>query len=325
MRYQSRLFRRYFRATNLRFLAGAGFITATIAVQPVLPLSFEKPFGKNIIYTEFSDPYYFSSGLYMSLLKSSLPTLDSTSEKVIYRHLLSNLFSPNCFLVEIGVYPLPLAGAAAKAWAPRYYKRAKFGNTNVVRTLTESIDFKEPWSLSIFLGNSFFFKQNNQAINGQGNIGFLCTYGYYHIKDNSLYPDHWGEFEAKLKLDKDGTDRRYAISYRIGARLHSNQEIKDFAYLGFKRDRTDFSEPSFSFYKNTNVQLRADYSMKPFEVLAFSIEAGKKKPFKLHNHTYAVGLSVGVTWNLKNAYTGELGKGFVGNSLTPIVRPMVKF
>jgi hypothetical protein len=316
MRYQSRLIRRCFRAS---------VIVAAAIVQPVLPVSFEKPLGKNVLYTEFSDPYYFSSGLYISLLKSSLPTLDSIGEKVIYRHLLSNIFAPNCFLVEIGTYPLPLAGAAAKEWSPTYYKRAKIGNTNIVRTLTESIDYKEPWSLSIFCGNSFFFKQKNQTINGQGNIGFLCSYGYYHIKDNSLYPDHWGEFEAKLKLDKDGKDRQYAISYRLGARLHSNQEIKDFVYLGFKRDRTDFSEPSFSLHKNTNVQLRADYSMEPFEVLALSIEAGKKKPFKLHNRAYAVGLSIGVTWNIKNAYSGELGKGFVGNSLTPIVRPMPKF
>jgi hypothetical protein len=323
MQYQSR--RRSLRATELRFLAGAGFIIAAIAVQPALPLSVEKPFGNNVIYTEFSDPYYVSSGLYMSLLKSAIPTLDSTGEKTVYRHLLGNIVAPNCFLVEIGTYPLPLAGVAAKAWAPRYYKRAKIGNTNVVRTLTESIDFKEPWSLSMFLGNMFFFKQRNQTINGHGNIGFLCTYGYYHIKDNSLYPDHWGEFEAKLKLDKDGKDRQYGISYRIGARLHSNQDIKDFVYIGFKRDRTDFSEPSFSLYKNTNVQLRTDCSMQPVELLAITLEAGKKKPFKWHNHTYAVGLSVGVTWNINNAYSGELGKGFVQNSFTPIIRPMLRF
>jgi hypothetical protein len=308
-----------------RCLAGAGLFLLASLPQQAYALSFEKAVGNNLLYTEFSDPYYFSSGLYVSLLKGPLPTLGTIGEKAVYRHLASGLFRPNCILLEIGTYPLPLAGAGARAWAPTYYKRAVLWGTNIIRALTESINFKEPWSVSAFCGNTVFFKQKNGDIEGSGNIGLLCSYGYYHIKDNALYPDHWGEFEMKIKVDKSGAGRQYGISYRVGARLHGNREIKDYFYIGLNRDRTDFSEPSFSFYKNSNVQIRGDCSMRPVELLALTVEAGKKKPFKWNKRSYAVGLSLGATWNIKNAYSGKLGEGFAPNSITPIIRPLLKF
>jgi hypothetical protein len=302
-----------------------GLALLVALAQPLFAVSLEKEFGNNVLYTELSDPYYFSSGLYLSLLKSPIPTLGAIGEKNVYRRLLSNLFKPNCLLFEVGAYPLPLAGVAAKAWAPKYYVGSQIMGTNVIQLLTESVNFKEPWSFSIFCGNMAFFKEEDGSVDGHGNIGLLATYGYFHIKDNSLIPDHWGEFELKLKVDKSGSDRQYGISYRAGARLHSAMEIKNFFYLGFNRDRTDFSEPSFSFYKNVAIRIRGDCSIRPIEILALSVEAGKKRPFKWHKHAYAVGLSLGATWNIRNAYSGKLGEGFVRNSVTPIIKPMLNF
>jgi hypothetical protein len=314
-----------FRKQGVPRAAGAGLLLLLTLARPLLALSLEKEFGNNVLYTELSDPYYFSSGLYLSLLKSPIPALGAIGEKPVYRRLLSNLFKPNCLLFEVGAYPLPLAGVAAKAWAPRYYGRSQIMGTNVIKLLTESVNFKEPWSFSFFCGNMVFFKETDGSVDGHGNIGLLATYGYYHIKDNSLIPDHWGEFEVKIKVDKNGSDRQYGISYRAGARLHSNAEIKDFLYLGFNRNRTDFSEPSFSFYKNVNVQIRGDCSVRPLEILALSAEAGKKKPFKWHKRAYAVGLSLGATWNINNAYSVKLGEGFIKNSVTAIIKPMLNF
>ncbi len=301
------------------------FLSLVIATHSALALSFEKELGTGLLYTELNDPYYVSSGLYLSLTKSPIPTLAAIGEKTVYRHLMHNLFKPNCALLEIGAYPLPLAGAAAKAWAPRHYRRAEIMGTNVVRAITESVNFKEPWSLSVFCGNTAFFKEKNGSIGGHANIGLLAAYGYYHIKDNGIYPDHWGEFELKIKVDKTGENRHYGISYRAGARLHSNAEIKDFVYLGFMRDRTDFYEPSFSFYKNVDVRIRADCSMRPLEFLALTAEAGKKKPFTWKKRTYAAGLSLGATLSVNNAYSGKMGEGFVKNSITPIIKPLLNF
>jgi len=301
------------------------FFSVALLWRESAAVSFDKAFGANELYVELEDPYYFSSGLYCSLFKDPIPTLDTISERYVYRRLVRNCLRPNTFLAEIGMYPLPLAGVAAKSWAPRYYKKAGAGEANIVRALTESIDFKEPWSLSIFYGHMAFFKEKNGVIDGHGNIGLLCTYGYWHIKDNALYPDHWGEFELKIKLDKSGDGRQYGSSYRIGARVHGNADIKNFFYCGFNRDRTDFSEPVLSFIKNTNLQVRGDCAFTPLEVLSISIEAGKKHPFKWKKHSYAVGLSLGVTWNLKNAYSGKLGEGFRPRSVSPLIRPMLKF
>jgi hypothetical protein len=303
----------------------AGAVIAAVVLQSAFAVSFEKGLGNDVLYTEFADPYYFSSGLYVSLTGEPIPRLDTIGERVVYRHLLGSAFTPNCFLMEIGTYPLPLAGAAARAWAPRYYRRSEFMGTNLVRALTESVDFKEPWSISLFAGNMFFFSQKESEINGQGSIGSLASYGYCHIKDNRLYPDHWGEFEMKMKLDKTGRDRQYANSYRLGVRIHGNKDIKDLCYIAFKRDRTDFVERSFSLIRNANFQVRGDCSIQPLEITAISIEAGKKKPFTWRNRRYAVGLSLGVTWKITNAYSGELGEGFVPNSFEPVIRPMLKF
>jgi len=288
-------------------------------------VSFDKAFGVRELYVELDDPYYCSAGLYSPLGGNPIPTLDTIGERVVYRRLLRNAWRPNCFLAEIGVYPLPLAGVAAKKWAPTYYKKAGAGEANIVRAVTESFDFKEPWSLSLFIGNMVFFKEKSGSIDGHGNIGMLCTYGYWHIKDNGLYPDHWGEFEWKIKVDKSGSGRQYGNSYRFGARIHSNPEIKNYFYCGLNRDRTDFFEPVFSFIKNTNLQVRGDCGFTPLELLSISVEAGKKHPFRWGKHSYAVGLSLGATWNLKNSYSGKLGEGFRPNSVSPIIRLMLKF
>jgi hypothetical protein len=317
--------KRHFGKMRAKGAVGTGIIFLIAMWQIAVALSFEKSLGNNALYTELSDPYYFSSGLYLSLLKDPLPTLGTIGEKAVYRYLTDNFFKPNCLLLEIGVYPLPLAGAAAKAWAPTYYKRSMVSGTNAVQTLTESIDFKEPWSLSVFYGNMVFFKQKNGNIDGHGNIGIVCSYGYYHIKDNGLYPDHWGEMELKIKVDKSGENRQYGISYRTGVRLHGNTDIKSFFYIGFNRDRTDFIEPSFSLYKNVNVYFRGDCSMRPLQILAITVQAGKKKPFRLNKHAYAAGLSFGATLNVNNAYSGNLGIGFVKNGITPIIMPMLNF
>lgn len=288
-------------------------------------ISFEKDFGNKELYVELEDPYYFPAGLYCSLTKDPIPTLDSFSERPLYRHLLHNTLRPNCFLVEIGAYPLPLAGVALKKWAPTYYERARIGETNLVRAITESMNFKEPWSISVFFGHLVFFKNRTSSLDGHANIGLLCSYGYYHIKDNGLFPDNWEEFEIKIKVDKKGSQRQYANSYRIGSRFHGNVDIKNEFYLGLNRDRTDFDEHGFSFIKNTNMQIRCDAAYKPLQFLSLMMEAGKKFPFRTKKNTYEAGLSLGATWNINSAYTGQFAYGFKRHSITPVIRPMLSF
>ena len=305
-------------------LAIGFFIFLAFPIQ-VFPVSFEKEFGNKELYVELEDPYYFPAGLYCSLTKDPIPTLETIYERPVYLHLLRNALLPNCFLVEMGVYPLPIAGVAMKKWAPNYYNKTWIGETNLVQAITESINFQEPWSISMFFGHLVFFKGKTGSLDGHANIGLLCSYGYYHIKDNGLLPDNWEEFEAKIKVDKKGSQRQYGNSYRIGARFHGNMDIKNEFYVGLNRDRTDFDEHGFSFIKNTNMQIRYDVSFKPLQPLSLMMEAGKKFPFRTKKNTYEAGLSLGATWNINSAYSGQLTYGFKRYSLTPVIRPMLAF
>lgn len=292
----------------------------------VSALQVEKSLGPHEFCAEFADPYYAATGLYFSLTNKPMPSLDSTAgESRAYGYLLRHALRPSMFLVEVGVYPLPLVGVAAKEWGPSVYNRAVIGKTNLIQMFTGSVNFKEPWSVSAFLGNAVKFCGSGATTEGRGNIGYLATYGYYHIKDNTIYPDHWGEFEAKIKIDRGGKERKFATSYRIGGRIHSNPDIRDLVYVSLFRNRTDFEEKRFSFINNTNFQIRGDVGFRRFELLRLSLEAGKKYPLHLGKKELAIGLSLGITYNAANPYCGAMGEGFVPRTLSPIVRPLIQF
>jgi hypothetical protein len=301
------------------------FLLILCTTRAAFPFAIEKELGRHSFYAEFEDPYYICTGFDFSLSKNPIPTLDTTREWPVYHHLLTNMFIPNCFLMELSAYPLPLAGVAARAWAPTYYNRAQINGVNMIRALTESVNFKEPWSVSAFVGHMVHFKGADNVFNGHGNIGLLGSYGYYHIKDNGLIPDHWLELEAKIKVDKRGNDVQYATSYRIGTRLHSEEDIKDLFYVGIRRDRTDFKESGFSFIKNTCFQVRPIFSFKPLQAVSLTLEAGKKYPFTVKKKTFVLGLSLGVTWNINNPYSGRLAQGFTPGSISPLINPVIRF
>jgi hypothetical protein len=309
----------------LRIVSRTLCLLALLAPQTAFPIAIEKELGRHSFYAEFEDPYYICSGIDFSLSRKPIPTLDTTTEWPVYRHLIVNMFRPNCFLVEIAAYPLPLAGAAARAWAPTYYNRTQIGGANIIRALTESVDFKEPWSVSVFAGHMVHFKGDDSAFNGHANIGLLGSYGYYHLKDNRMIPDHWGELEAKIKVDKGGSDVQYGNGYRIGIRLHTNRDIKDLFYLALRRDRTDFKESGFSLVKNTSFQIRPDFSFIPVQIVSLTVVAGKKYPFTVNKKTYVLGLSLGITWNIHNPYSGQLAGEYAPNSLSPLINPVIKF
>ncbi|MDD5673686.1 MAG: hypothetical protein PHC61_05970 [Chitinivibrionales bacterium] len=288
-------------------------------------VSLTKDIGNNELCLDMSDPYYFSAGDYYSLGAGPIPVQNATGERAIYKELLVHGLRPNCLALEAGTEPLPLMGVAVRSFAPTWYARARMGENNLIKSITESVDFKEPWSLSAFVGHSVSFKTGDGSIQGHGNSGLLCTYGYYQIKDNTLVPDHWGEFEIKLKVDKSDSARCLATSYRVGSRLHSNPDILDGFYISLYRNRTDFFEKGFSLIKNTSAHLRCDFSYRPLRTLSVLLEAGKKYPFRIKNHSYALGLSLGVSWNVYNPYTGELAAGFKPNTLAPVINPLLTF
>ncbi|MBD3343638.1 MAG: hypothetical protein GF401_01095 [Chitinivibrionales bacterium] len=284
-----------------------------------------KALGRHEFYLEINDPYYASCGLYFAFADSGIPQLTVQNESEIYGYFLKNVHKPNAFLVEIGIYPAQLIGAGIKYARPKTYDNASVADINFVEALTTSINFPEPWSMSLFLGHVGRFGGADNSFEGRGNIGLLVSYGNYHIKSNSIYPDHWGEIELKLKIDKGGIGRRYAMSYRVGARLHAHDEIKSLFYIGLRRDRTDFKEEQFSLIKNTNFEIRTDFALDTLQFQKLACEIGKKYPFILKKHKLAIGLSVGFSWLAANPYHRKLGEGFTDNEPAPILRFLFAF
>jgi hypothetical protein len=284
-----------------------------------------KQLGPHEFYLEFTDPYYAATGLYFSLSGRPMPNLDTSSENDVYAFLIQNALRPTFFLAEIGVFPLPCAGVAAKKWHRDLYDKSAIDSINIIRTITESVNFREPWSVSAFVGNVVKFRPRRGGFEGTGNIGLLASYGNYHIKGNDLYPDHWGEFELKLKVDKSGGKNRFGTSYRIGTRIHSHEDIRNVLYLSFARNRTDFEKGGSWLVRNTDFQIRTDCSTDPLEILTLTIEAGKKFPFSVLGHNFAAGLCLGFTGTFNNPYTGEPGQGFRTDTFSPIIKPLIRF
>ena len=308
---------------NRRVLA---VVLTVLMLRTADALTVSKPFGNHEFYAEFNDPYYIASGFYFSLSHAPAPVMERSGEAAIYRHLLKNTLRPNTFLVELGGYPLQCAGAALRAWAPRYYDKADLGWVHLVQAVTASINFPEPWSISAFLGHTGKFLGPDSAVEGHGHIGLLISYGNWHIRRDVILDDHWVEAEAKLKVDKAGSDRKYATSFRAGVRGHGSYDVKDSWYVSLRRDRTDFVEERLSLVKNTNFELRGDFALAQAQVIALTLEVGKKSPFTTRKRkTVVAGVSLGATCWLNNPHRGVFETDFEKNSVGFIFRPLVHF
>lgn len=296
-----------------------------LAQRPCRARGVQRSVGVHEVYAEIVDPYYCAGGIYFSLTREPMPELTTGSEAEIYGRLLSRAWRPRFFLIEAGLYPMQIAGAALRRYAPSAYRRSRVGDVNMVAVVTESINFPEPWSVSVFIGNAVKFARDGESVAGRGNVGLLASYGNYHLHDNLPLRDHWSEVELKLKVDRDAEQRTYATSYRVGGRIHLHPDIKDLVYVGITRDRTDLDETKISLATNSALELRGDWSVRPAQFVRLAALAGKKFPFKTRKRTIALGLSLGVFWERRDLYRGGLARDNTRGNISPIIRPLVCF
>jgi len=285
----------------------------------------DRQFGNHEVYLDFSDAYYCSAGFYFSLTKSPIEHFSAERERDLYKYLLKRFFFPRILVIEGGAYPLPVAGAALRHYAYSAYNRMQYRNIHFVQSLTYSIDFPEPWTVSLFLGNVVKFTETGREVQGRGYTGLLLSYGNYHIKDNILIKDHWLEGETKLKGDKRIPAQRINWSYRLGGRLHMHPEIRDLVYFSFVRDRSDFVEQRFNIFKNTNFAFRGDFAFEPFSLIRLSAEVGKKYPAKIGRKKTILGFSFGIKMDINNPYLGTLGEDFSRYGVGFIFKPKFTF
>ncbi|MBI4979004.1 MAG: hypothetical protein HZC28_16110 [Spirochaetes bacterium] len=281
------------------------------------------------------EPYYMPLGLTIPLTSSPVSNVNSSNETDLYGYLLGTSLMPRFIILEASAYPMPLVGVGIKKFLPDVYNACNVFNWfNIVDSIAAG-PFMEPWGVSLFIGNVAHYtavpdtddagaqkNSSNAGVQGSGYFGLLVSYGSQHIRFCSLVPDHWVEFEIKLKGVKSGDALALSWSYRLGYRLHMNPDIRSYVYAGVRRDHLDSDFFQFSLVKNSHAEFRLDVGTNPLEVLTVTAILGKKFPL---NRQFALELNAGCIWYVADSYSGGLSDGASRNALKFVISPNVKF
>ena len=305
---------------------------------------FEFKWGVTEIMMEFG-LFYMPLGWYIPLTGKEIPVKNFKTEFGMYWHMFINALFPRFIVLEGSINPLPLLGVGLREWSPKLYKKAELAEGfNIIESLTTS-NFREPWAVSFFLGNIIHFTTDksrkadrkllsakssydtncqpgaDKKVSGKGYSGLVFSYGNRHINNNLLIKDEWLEMEAKIKgkWSKGSVDMSW--SYRYGVKLHSNENIKDYMYGGFKRDHNDFNCRKFSFLKNSYIDLKASMDLDEFKFLGMEAIFGKKFPSK--NSKVLFLMSIGVAYFFNSRYKDELIK--IGDEFSLWITPNIIF
>ncbi|MCS6985378.1 MAG: hypothetical protein NZM25_09685 [Leptospiraceae bacterium] len=282
------------------------------------------PEEKDYISFDFGlDPYYSSAGIIFSFWGEPIPILEETPEKELYTYLLRRSFLPSYLLLEASVYPLPLAGVAVRQQSPEIYAQANITDSfNLVKTVTAG--FEEPYSVSLFLGNLAIFRKTGEQPKARnlGYMGYLFSYGNFHIKDNVLIDDHWFEVEWKMKGERIFEHSLHNWSFRVGTKVHSHPHIADVIYLSLRRNRIDFLASLWSFFENSGIEYIFDLSIQEMAWMRHFFLAEKNFPYK---EPFVFILGLGFNYEANRKYTGPLADRRGTQNFQVLIRPNVRF
>ena len=279
---------------------------------------------KTISFEYEINPYYTNADLFLSLTNAPIPDAGEKSELEIYRDLFLGSYIPRFMVLEVSVYPMPIAGVWLKKRAPELYSKGDIGDDfNLFQAVTEG--FEEPWAVSLFLGNVMNFKRSGSPEFEGGNkgfMGYLLSVGNLHIKDNVLIDDNWTELEWKIKGDRDYPKLNLSWSFRIGAKYHDHPEITDVYYVAVRRSRLDFEADSSSFRHNSAFEYTFLFDQEHMAAVQHEFSMEKKFPQK--GKKYAFTLALGIIYDMDRKYTGALDDRD-GDSYSIIIRPNIEF
>lgn len=270
------------------------------------------------------DPYYSNLSLSIPLTNVAIPEVTGKNELAIYRQLLKNAFVPRFMLLEAAVFPMPLLGVGAKKYTPEFYSSFNVGSDNLNLLEAVTAGFQEPYAFSVFFGDlvNFVKPGEEKSCSNRGYMGYLFSYSNQHIKRNTLIPDHSLETEWKLKGDRIFAGEKLSWSFRVGAKIHDNPEISKSVYLGFRRSNLDFNESFLSFFDNSSIDFRWDFSIKDGRPLRQEYTVGKKIP--ITSWHVALKLDIGFIWEDVKNYSGRLrDKDY--QSVVAVIRPNIEF
>jgi hypothetical protein len=274
------------------------------------------------IITEL-DAYYTNIGVHIPLTSRPIPDISEADEISLYKQLFINSLTPRYVLLEASVFPMPVLGTYLKKNHRGFYDSAGTSDDlNLIGSITAG--FQEPYAVSLFFGDiATFIKDGEQRdeIN-KGYSGFLATLADRHIKDNRQVLDKSLELEWKLKGEKRFRDEKLSWSFRVGTKLHEHPDIADIVYLGLRRSSLDFNSSILSWLSNSSFEFKWDFGLERGEVMRQEYILGKKYPLK--DYMMALKLDMGLIWQSRKGYTGELGAR-EHTSYTIVFRPNLQF
>jgi len=268
------------------------------------------------------DAYYSNLGYYQDLTEKAIPEVVEDDETSAYSRLWDSAFTmPRFMLIELGVYPLPYAGAYMKEQHPTAYDKVSIGNLNLIQAVTAG--YEEPYALSLFFGSIVRFVQpgEEKKVKNRGYTGYLFSFGDQHIVQNTLVDDRWYELEWKIKGDQDFEEKTLSWSLRVGGKFHDNSDITDVFHIGVRRNHLDAASDEVSWFQNADIDFKMEVNNETFDVTQLSIFINKKWPaplFKKSTFEFGIGLI-----HERNKYIGSLAPQ--SNDLQLILRPSFKF
>jgi hypothetical protein len=269
------------------------------------------------------DPYYSSINMFASLTDKPIPDAGEKGELEIYKDLFLSSYIPRFIVLEASLNPLPVLGVMVKSNLEDVYEKSDISESlNLVQAVTAG--FEEPYAFSVFLGNVVNFTKPGEKKGGnKGYIGYLFSFGDYHIKENELIRDDWYEIEWKIKGDRDSSEKSIHWSFRVGLKIHDKNEIADTVYLSLRRSRLDYTASAHSLLKNSGFQYTFDMDKGNFEGLRHYFFVNKKWPLKSMRAAFT--LDLGFIWDSKNKYSGDLIAEDTGDYFQLIIRPNIEF
>lgn len=289
---------------------------------------------RRVIWDYTLDAYYSSGDMILNFTDKPIQNVGEESEFNVYKNLMLSSLVPQQAIFEASVNPLPVAGVLVRENANELYQRSQLGGEsfNLIRAATNG--FQEPYALSLFLGNVVRYtphrrtqaeKEKNRQSGYQsslGYVGYVISYGSHHIKDNEMFADNWVELEWKIKGDQLFTLLKLQWAFKLGVKMHQNENIADVFFIGIKRDRLDYLADAWDFLANSGYDLRVDFKTTDFKPARVAFEINKKWPMK---EALAFTLALGFLWQSESLYAGPLDNYPGGENFQVLLRPNIQF
>lgn len=259
-------------------------------------------FGSQLTF----DIYKPFASFYLNIKRYQKPiVLQQGDESEIYRRLARQLLLPKYVLFQITGYPLSALSSYYETDRYKTYQKLTFfDDLNLLRSI--GAGFEEPYAFSLLLGNVMFLAYSGDGEtklkqSGSALAGFLISHGRHQIYNNIYLHDAWCQIELMLTGTlKEPKRRRITWNFRLGAKLHQNDFIRDTFTMAIERSHTEWSYRGWALAKNSVFKYAAHVPSptptKKFPATSQLFSYGKKFPVTVLQKRVFLILALGAKW-----------------------------